>query len=130
MHHISKNLKTKRGVSYPSRSTKSANGYSKVLAHHYITHSRRVPSPSSPFYPYSSEKEAILSKLSVYGTLDKLAGGGSFKFYKKLATIPHPIDPEYTKSAYVLTDSGKLRLRELRLLRQSRKSKVLYNSEV
>ncbi len=55
-------------------------------------------------------------KLSVYGTLDHLAGC-RFSFYIKSIKKDHPTDPGYQKTVIVLNESGKSKLRHLRIMR-------------
>lgn len=115
MNHIITKAKTKRGNCYNRRSTKTANGFSKVLA------DRRISFIHSNWKTKNrEEKYKDLLSLAVRGTTDTLT---SFHFYIKPAIKHHPIDKEYTKSVRVLSDMGK---RKLNRMKKSYK-KVLTN---
>lgn len=60
-----------------------------------------------------TEHQADMNKLSVRGTLDKLAGG-TMKYLIKKISKPHPTDIGYYKEVYILNDSGKLKYKYLK----------------
>jgi RIO-like serine/threonine protein kinase len=53
-----------------------------------------------------------VGKLVVYGTFDILARK---RFITKKIIVPHPTDMGYFKEAYILTDSGRSRLRMMKI---------------
>jgi len=79
MRHFSTKQKNKRGVLYNTRSTKSANGWSKHIAgninHRFLT-------------------------LAVKGTFDTLAKMVRFDIIR--ITVKHPTDFGYTKDVFIL----------------------------
>lgn len=67
-----------------------------------------------------SEKFNLKEKLSLFGTLDSLAGN---KHVTKLVKKEHPTDKGYFKEVYVLTFIGKVRLKR----KKSRKIRKTIN---
>lgn len=93
MNKINPKGKTKRGIDYPTRATKLANGMAQTI---------------------TTQKSYSLTalKLSVLGSTDVLAVLVNYMF--KRVMVEHPTDKGYFKEVYVLSDKGKLRLKSMR----------------
>ena len=70
------------------------------------------PNRTAAGYLYTSKDEKL--KLFVFGTFDPLAKGHNYKI-KKIKK-EHPIDKGYFKEVYVLTDTGRNKLKRLKSL--------------
>ena len=93
-----------------NRHNKQAKGFTK----HYERRERmgrKLVLKKSP-----TEAESTITKLIVRGTLDHLA---RTNFFFKKVMVEHPIDKGYFKEVYILTDSGKARLRTMKKLKAS-----------
>jgi len=108
MIYLSGKAQTKRGNTYNTRSSRIANGYSKVLADREKNH-KGFPEKDN----YAGKTKILLS-LAVRGTTDIL---GRFRFSIKGVVKHHPIDSDYTKRVLVLNDMGKRKLSRLKFKR-------------
>lgn len=86
---------------YNVRTTKNATGCSKTMA----------SQKKAPMFTDKSEKQL---KLCLYGNFDALNNSGLFAKIAKKVMKEHPTDKGYFKEVFVLSDSGKRRLRDIK----------------
>lgn len=102
-HNTVGHSKTKRGNKYNTRSTKTATGYSKVLAD--------CEALKRPFLGYKEDQEARLLKLAVHGTLDSLAK--SLNFDRETVITRNPLTGREARKK-VISERGLKKLNRLK----------------
>lgn len=93
--------RTCRGNKYNTRRTKLATGFSKLMA------DRRTQAGT-----WDDPKTNMLRRLALFGTLDDMAR--TVQGWRKQITQHHPVDPDYTRKVWVLSDAGRRHLRTLK----------------
>jgi hypothetical protein len=96
---------------FPSRGNKTATGFMVTEKRREKTTGRvRISNPKHP--QYNEEKSRINGKLMVYGTCDSLAR--LFNYGVKKVKKEHSVDFGYFKEVYILSDSGRSKLKSMR----------------
>jgi hypothetical protein len=94
-----------------NRPNKVAKGFTKHYERNEKLGKSRIDNPKHPDY---KEKSSHINSLIVRGTTDVLAGGMLF-LIKKIKK-EHPIDKGYFKEVFVLSEFGKAKLRNKKII--------------